>query len=107
MVCARYIVAGMDDGYVQNLLTPLEFFALVIAAAIHDFRHPGRNNSFLIHSHNHLALTYSDASVLEHMHLAEAFYLTEKPEFNIFAGMKPEAHHQVRKAMIEMVLCQT
>lgn len=105
VVCARYIVAGMDDGYVQNLLTPLEFFALVIAAAIHDFRHPGRNNSFLIHSHNHLALKYSDASVLERMHLAEAFYLTEKPEFNIFAGMKPEAYHQVRKAMIEIVLC--
>ena len=34
----------------QNVFYPLEIFALILAAAIHDVNHPGVNNDFLVSS---------------------------------------------------------
>lgn len=44
-----------------------------MAAAIHDFEHPGVNNAFLINSESDLALKYNDTSVLENYHASRAF----------------------------------
>lgn len=51
-----------------------------------------------------LAILYSDCSVLEHMHLAEAFFLVKDPACNIFSGLAPGSYAEVRKAIIEIVL---
>ena len=95
----------MDGGYFQSILDPLEFFAAIIAAAVHDIKHPGKSNNFLVKSRHRLAIRYSDSSVLERMHLAEAFFLTENPNFNIFSELSSESYSQVRKAIVDMVLC--
>lgn len=94
----------MDNGYIQDLLNYQEVFAAIIAAAVHDFRHPGKTNNFMVKSGSDLTIEYSDSSVLERMHLAEAFFLAKDPLFNIFAGMAPSLNSEVRKAIIEMVL---
>jgi hypothetical protein len=54
-------------------LSDLEMGAMLLGAACHDFNHPGVNNKFQIDAQNHLAMTYNDISVLEHMHVASTF----------------------------------
>ena len=44
-------------------LKPLEVASLMIAAACHDFNHPGTNNKYQIDAQNHLAVTYNGKSV--------------------------------------------
>ncbi|RLN57756.1 hypothetical protein BBJ29_005514 [Phytophthora kernoviae] len=100
----EYLISVMDNGYLQDLLTYQEVFAAIVAAAIHDFRHPGKNNNFMSKSGSDLAIEFSDSSVLERMHLAEAFFLTKDPLFNIFVGFSPGQYSEVRKAIVEMVL---
>ncbi|ETI31549.1 hypothetical protein F442_21305 [Phytophthora nicotianae P10297] len=100
----EYLISVMDNGYLQDLLTYQEVFAAIIAAAIHDFRHPGKNNNFMIKSGSDLAIEFSDSSVLERMHLSEAFFLAKDPLFNIFVGLSPGQYSEVRKAIVEMVL---
>lgn len=43
--------------------TPLEMFALLMSAAVHDLRHPGVNNNFLVTTGHPLATRYNDKSV--------------------------------------------
>ena len=62
---------------VQQFLTAKQHVSLIIAAMIHDFMHPGYNQNYLIKSQSRLALTYSDSSVLERMHLAEGGTMVE------------------------------
>ena len=57
----------------SDIFTDVSIFALVFAAIIHDFKHPGLTNSFLVHTQDDLAITYSDDSVLERFHLASGY----------------------------------
>lgn len=100
----EHIIAVLDNGYIQELLNYQEIFAALIAATIHDFRHPGKSNYFMTKNGSDLAILYSDCSVLEHMHLAEAFFLVKDPACNIFSGLAPGSYAEVRKAIIEIVL---
>ncbi|ETW04045.1 hypothetical protein H310_04430 [Aphanomyces invadans] len=100
----EFMLSAVDGGFIMTLLNMQEVFAAIVAAAIHDFRHPGKSNNFLVKSGHSLAVRYSDASVLERMHLAESFFLASEPQFNLFSGMKPKQYTEVRKAIIEMVL---
>ncbi|CAM9331031.1 unnamed protein product, partial [Heterosigma akashiwo] len=54
--------------------------ALLLAAAFHDYRHPGLNNACLVAARAPLALTYNDQSVLENFHAAQAFSAAARPE---------------------------
>jgi len=54
---------------IQEIISPASYFAGLIAAAIHDFKHPGKNNAYLVNSENELALRYNDKAVLENMHI--------------------------------------
>jgi hypothetical protein len=55
---------------VVQIFSPLEVFAAVIAAIIHDVDHPGRTNTFLIKANAPLALLYNDRSILENHHVS-------------------------------------
>ncbi|OMJ87276.1 hypothetical protein SteCoe_11044 [Stentor coeruleus] len=57
---------------------------LLISASIHDFKHPGYNNAFLINTEHELARTYNEESVLENFHVSSAFeliYQNDKCDF--------------------------
>lgn len=57
---------------------------LLISASIHDFKHPGYNNAFLINTEHELARTYNEDSVLENFHVSSAFeviYQNDKCDF--------------------------
>ena len=48
----------------------LEQMSCLVAAALHDFEHPGVNNIFLIATDGKIAWKHNDDSVLENFHLA-------------------------------------
>eukprot|EP00033_Pygsuia_biforma_P005002 GCRY01005489.1.p1 GENE.GCRY01005489.1~~GCRY01005489.1.p1 ORF type:complete len:954 (+),score=223.97 GCRY01005489.1:151-3012(+) len=65
-----------------ELCTPVELFAVFIAAACHDIQHPAVSNLFLITSHHPLSLLYHSKGVLENFHLSAAFTLLNGTEFS-------------------------
>ena len=77
---------------------------LIIAAAIHDCDHPGRNNKFLINTKNELALTYNDESVLENHHCATGFKLMKNAKCNVFVNFSSKAYSMTRRLIIDLVL---
>jgi len=46
---------------------------MYLAAAFHDYEHPGVNNPYLIATGDDMALKYNDISVLESHHVSAAF----------------------------------
>eukprot|EP00002_Diphylleia_rotans_P030782 TRINITY_DN6365_c0_g1_i1.p1 TRINITY_DN6365_c0_g1~~TRINITY_DN6365_c0_g1_i1.p1 ORF type:complete len:916 (+),score=131.01 TRINITY_DN6365_c0_g1_i1:44-2791(+) len=91
---------------VAESMTDLDKLAAILAAAAHDFRHPGYNNLYHINMEMDLAMTYNDHSVLENFHISEVFKLLgdSKKECNILAGLSRAERKEVRESMIEMVL---
>ncbi|GAB5358035.1 hypothetical protein AAMO2058_000424200 [Amorphochlora amoebiformis] len=83
---------------------PLLRLSAYIAAAVHDFRHPGTNNEFQKNLASEDALTYNDISVLENMHVSQAFKLMRTSDCNIFESFTREDRSFVRKLIIKLVL---
>jgi len=79
-------------------------FAALFAAAIHDFDHPGINNSFHVRAQTYLATLYNDRSVLENRHVSAVFELMKLPKFNLLASLSEDARRDVRDTIVEMVL---
>jgi len=98
---AGYLVS---TGPLAHILTDIERLAIVVAAIIHDFRHPGQNNNFQVNTSNDIALTYNDRSVLENYHVSQAFRVARDANCNIFAGMDEAERKDVRDLVIETVL---
>ena len=79
--------------------------ALFLSCICHDYKHPGVNNNFLKDTKNMLAIKYNDNSILENMHISEAFKLTiDSPNCDIFSGMNSDNYKRIRKEMISCVL---
>lgn len=85
-------------------LDDIDRLSLIIASLMHDLKHPGRNNAFMINSESDLALTYNDISVLENYHLSEFFKLLRQPNLNIFKALRKHQYLEIRRKIISMVL---
>lgn len=94
----------METDYLQQALDQVHRFALVFAAAIHDFRHPGVGNDFLVNTSHEIATTYNDTSVLENWHTSQAFLLLKKSEFNFLGKVEDPIKTLIRKRVIYAVL---
>jgi hypothetical protein len=93
-----------NSTFAQNL-SPLEQFASIIAAAIHDISHPGVNNAFEIKTQSRRAVVYSDQSVLEMFHLCSFFELMgSSKEMNLLEDLSPQERKAFRDQVISMVL---
>lgn len=94
-------------------------FMSLVAAAIHDVGHPGKNNIFLARTWElnlqertaNLALRYNDKSILENFHIAVAFETMQKREetnwfclLNTAASNGVNMRSYIRRGLIEMVL---
>ena len=88
----------------QSSFTPLDCFAAVVAAAVHDYAHPGTNNAYQIAVGSEWAIRYNDICVLENMHCSEAFFILRKPDCNIFENLSPAARQEIRSTVIHQVL---
>lgn len=78
--------------------------ASLVAAAVHDVDHPGRNNQFLINTSHELAIMYNDESVLENHHLAVTFKLLKDESCNFLENLEPAQMKAFRRMVIDNVL---
>ena len=78
--------------------------ASLVAAAVHDVDHPGRNNQFLINTSHELATMYNDESVLENHHLAVTFKLLKDESCNFLENLEPAQMKAFRRMVIDNVL---
>ncbi|KAG2379327.1 hypothetical protein C9374_007466 [Naegleria lovaniensis] len=85
------------------LLSLEELLAVILAAAVHDFQHPGTTNQFQIQSCSDLAITYNDKSVLESHHVASFYDLLKNEKYNILKGLTPKQRRYVREIVIGLV----
>lgn len=86
------------------MFSSLEILAGLVAAAVHDVDHPGRNNQFLVNTSHELAIMYNDESVLENHHLAVAFKLLKEDICNFVCKLEPAQLKVFRRMMIDNVL---
>lgn len=101
--CVHYILG--PGGMMKTLsLTSEDVLACVIAAAMHDYDHPGFNNNFHCRTGAYLATLYNDRSVLENHHCAQVFEMLRHEQYNIFASLSEESRKDVRDTILEMVL---
>ncbi|XP_073714948.1 cGMP-inhibited 3',5'-cyclic phosphodiesterase 3B [Misgurnus anguillicaudatus] len=96
-----------DDSYgcLAWNVPALELMALYVAAAMHDYDHPGRTNAFLVATNAPQAVLYNDRSVLENHHAASAWSLfLSQPEFNFLCNLDHVEFKRFRFLVIEAIL---
>uniref|UniRef100_A0A670Y459 Phosphodiesterase n=1 Tax=Pseudonaja textilis TaxID=8673 RepID=A0A670Y459_PSETE len=96
-----------DDNYgcLAGNIPSLELMALYVAAAMHDYDHPGRTNAFLVATSAPQAVLYNDRSVLENHHAAAAWNLfMSRPEYNFLIHLDHVEFKHFRFLVIEAIL---
>ncbi|XP_048152094.1 calcium/calmodulin-dependent 3',5'-cyclic nucleotide phosphodiesterase 1C isoform X2 [Corvus hawaiiensis] len=97
--------AGQGERVLQHWLTELEIFAMIFAAAVHDYEHTGTTNNFHIQTRSDSAILYNDRSVLENHHVSAAYrLLQDDEEMNILCNLSKDDWRELRALVIEMVL---
>jgi cAMP-specific phosphodiesterase 4 len=96
-VAAR-LAAGDDE------LNALVLLAVFVAAAVHDFRHSGVTNKFLIESSSPLAILYNDTSPHENHHLAASFNIMRYAPHDFLSGLSKDNARTFRNWVIGMVM---
>ncbi|XP_006865889.1 PREDICTED: cGMP-inhibited 3',5'-cyclic phosphodiesterase B [Chrysochloris asiatica] len=96
-----------DESYgcLSSHIPALELMALYVAAAMHDYDHPGRTNAFLVATNAPQAVLYNDRSVLENHHAASAWNLyLSHPEYNFLLNLDHVEFKRFRFLVIEAIL---
>ncbi|XP_023575095.1 cGMP-inhibited 3',5'-cyclic phosphodiesterase B [Octodon degus] len=96
-----------DESYgcLSSNIPALELMALYVAAAMHDYDHPGRTNAFLVATNAPQAVLYNDRSVLENHHAASAWNLyLSRPEYNFLLNLDHVEFKHFRFLVIEAIL---
>ncbi|CAN2391242.1 5'-cyclic phosphodiesterase [Pristimantis euphronides] len=96
-----------EDSYgcLSGNIPSLELMALYVAAAMHDYDHPGRTNAFLVATNAPQAVLYNDRSVLENHHAAAAWNLfLSRPEYNFLVNLDLMEFKRFRFLVIEAIL---
>ncbi|KAF6105418.1 phosphodiesterase 3B [Phyllostomus discolor] len=96
-----------DESYgcLSSNIPALELMALYVAAAMHDYDHPGRTNAFLVATNAPQAVLYNDRSVLENHHAASAWNLyLSSPDYNFLLNLDHMEFKRFRFLVIEAIL---
>ncbi|XP_008277161.1 cGMP-inhibited 3',5'-cyclic phosphodiesterase A [Stegastes partitus] len=105
LVSKTYTVSEDGYGCLSGLIPALELMALYVAAAMHDYDHPGRTNAFLVATSAPQAVLYNDRSVLENHHAASAWNLfMQQPEYNFLVNLDHVEFKRFRFLVIEAIL---
>ncbi|KAI1882273.1 hypothetical protein AGOR_G00248980 [Albula goreensis] len=105
LVSKTYTVSEDGYGCLSGLIPALELMALYVAAAMHDYDHPGRTNAFLVATGAPQAVLYNDRSVLENHHAASAWNLfMSRTEYNFLGNLDHMEFKRFRFLVIEAIL---
>ncbi|XP_031439405.1 calcium/calmodulin-dependent 3',5'-cyclic nucleotide phosphodiesterase 1A-like isoform X2 [Clupea harengus] len=86
-------------------MTELEIFAMIFAAAVHDYEHTGTTNNFHIQTRSDMAIFYNDRAVQENHHVSAAYrLLQDDDEMNILYNLSKDDWRELRALVVEMVL---
>jgi hypothetical protein len=88
----------------KRMFSSTDAFCLILAAVMHDFRHPGLSNAFLVSTGDERALMYNDRSVLEQFHVSQAWCTMMEPQNNILANVSLPVFQIIRKTVVDLVL---
>jgi DNA-binding response OmpR family regulator len=89
----------------QMLFTPVEQFALLVAALCHDIGHPGNSNDFLVKTGSEIAMLYNNRSILENYHSFLLFLLlSSRSELNVLAGFSKDDISAIQKIITDCIL---
>uniref|UniRef100_G3N765 Phosphodiesterase n=1 Tax=Gasterosteus aculeatus aculeatus TaxID=481459 RepID=G3N765_GASAC len=89
----------------MHWLSELEIFAIIFAAAIHDYEHTGTTNNFHIQTRSDTAMLYNDRAVLENYHVSAAYRLLQhSDDMNILSNLSKDEWRELRALVVEMVL---
>eukprot|EP00002_Diphylleia_rotans_P002468 TRINITY_DN1155_c0_g1_i2.p1 TRINITY_DN1155_c0_g1~~TRINITY_DN1155_c0_g1_i2.p1 ORF type:complete len:770 (-),score=192.75 TRINITY_DN1155_c0_g1_i2:478-2787(-) len=94
----------LTNGKIKEHLSEIDLFSALLAAAVHDYNHPGVNNAFQINTASSKALIYNDKSVLENYHISAAWMLLKQPQNDIVSNLSDADRKTVRNCMIDMIL---
>jgi hypothetical protein len=102
-VCHSLVYFINHSQLIKNI-SGLDLLSCILAALGHDISHPGLTNRYLILTHDDLAVTYNDTSVLENMHASRLFRILKEEDSNILNEVPYDDNMIIRKLIIEMVL---
>jgi len=77
---------------------------VVLAAAVHDYGHPGTNNAYAVKTGQLYAKIYNDQAVYENSALYQALTLTDNPELDYAARFSEDTKRLLRVTVIDLVL---
>ena len=101
IVCAGVADQLSTDAHRRSMV----IFAAYMAAILHDFKHNGRSNKFLIDNASPTAIVYNDTSPQENFHSASAFKILLDPRYDFFAeSFTQEQARTFRNLVIGMIL---
>ena len=101
--CLIYILKGKMKEIFN--LNDLDIASIYISCMVHDYKHPGYNNLFLININSPISIRHNDTNVLEAYHISQTYKLIKSNEkYNIFSLMNNEEYKFIRKRMIGLVL---
>eukprot|EP01064_Diplonema_japonicum_P031958 TRINITY_DN5890_c0_g1_i1.p1 TRINITY_DN5890_c0_g1~~TRINITY_DN5890_c0_g1_i1.p1 ORF type:complete len:625 (+),score=58.05 TRINITY_DN5890_c0_g1_i1:100-1974(+) len=85
-------------------MKPIDHLAALVAAAAHDYDHPGLNNNFHIRTKSYLATLYNDRSVLENHHSSCVFEGLRHIDHDILSSLTTDSRKTVRDTALDMIL---
>jgi len=90
----------------QRPVGSLETLAMLLAAACHDYGHPGVTNAFLIKSRDPRALRYNDVHPNENHHAAASFalLLNEEKGCDVLGHLEASEFLALRRLFIDLIL---
>lgn len=92
--------AGMADYF-----TDVDWLQIMFSACVHDIRHPGLTNDFLVKTRHALALRYNDRAVLENYHAASAFEIQRDNGIDILeTRLTTPPVSALRARVVDMIL---
>nr|CAB3264737.1 cGMP-inhibited 3',5'-cyclic phosphodiesterase A [Phallusia mammillata] len=98
-------VNNIGHGSLAQAIPALELMSLYLAAAMHDYDHPGRTNAFLVETRDPLAILYNDRSVLENHHASASWELLySNKNFDFLQNLTTAEWKRLRFLIVEAIL---
>uniref|UniRef100_A0A061RQT9 Phosphodiesterase n=1 Tax=Tetraselmis sp. GSL018 TaxID=582737 RepID=A0A061RQT9_9CHLO len=96
------IVAALSGG--KNRTGSLTLLAALLSAAVHDYKHVGFTNRYLVQRETNLSIQFNDQSVLENRSLRDSLQLLREGGTSFFRRLSHREMHHLRSMIIRMVL---